>query len=267
MVVTRDSAWWIYSDVGTLPGDMHTELPGDPTAVDHWILPHIAKAWFEESSAARQVARRAAPKQSKVASQWVVLTKNTVKHGQSWKVPVKVAKSTRLDISVVAPAGVSVEVRRPSGAVAVRQKAGSKAARQPFRSLVVKKPTPGRWTVVLHNGGGATKVLLGAALDNAKVHQNLSVARASGHRLKIRADFRSGSHLVPGARVRVYVRRVGGSLLKLALRDNGKSVDAKAHDGRYAGRTRALKPGDYAVVGKASKHGLVRFTMAATQVS
>jgi len=267
-VVTRDSAWWIYNDVGTLPGDIHTELPGDPTAVAHWVMPHIAKAWFEEDTAARRVApaRRATAAPS--PGQLAALARPTVRKGHPVTVKIPVTGAKQLTVSVVAPPGVALKLRRPGGKVIASQKASSTAARRPFRALRVLKPKAGTYRLVLTNTSAKlATAMVSAALKKTASTQSATIAKLSGRRMQIVAKLKSGKHPLRKAKVHAYVRRIGGGLTTIRLRDDGGHHDGKAHDGRYGGRTKMLPPGDYAVVVKGVRKSVVRWTVLALRVS
>ncbi|WP_310961947.1 esterase/lipase family protein [Nocardioides terrisoli] len=264
-VVTRDSAWWIYSDVGERPGDLHTDLPSDPAIADQWVMDHVAKAWFEESTPS---GRRPSPApEPPPAVQQVAIGMPAVARGHDVIVKVPVTTAKRLEVILVGPASVAATLLRPTGAVSVSQKAGSTAARRPFRSLQVAKPTAGMWKLRLHQTAAASaNVMLSASLQGATKTEGVSVSRLSGRRLKVTAKLRKGTHPITGATAQALLRRTGGRLITIGLVDNGTHGDARAHDGIYTATTAALPVGDYYVVGKAVKATMRRYVASAISI-
>lgn len=244
-VVTRTSAWYTYYDVGSRPGDLHTDLTDDDAIVSQWIVPHVGQTSAEYAAAriapaARRSARVAAVAPTRTGMLSLV-THQTLAAGAGVRTPVAVPRSTRWDLTVVADPQVSVIVRRPNGTVAARQAAGSAVAGNGVRMLRFAAPRVGTWSVQLRNTGkAATAATLGASLEGAAVRLTAAVTTRANHRLLVRGTLRRGRIPIQGAVVVAQFRTESGRLATIRLRDDGRHRDARARDGVYTGMSRRV---------------------------
>jgi pimeloyl-ACP methyl ester carboxylesterase len=272
-VVTKISAWWSYTDVGSTFGDLHTKLPEDQSIVDGWILPHIAlsqdRYWTPDGTPrnARVGTRARVAARSTTSSPPAVAAAATrsVAVGATWSLPAYVESGTKnLTATSVAAPGVRIQLVRPNGTVAATQAAGSATASAPFRSLSAGSPAPGRWAIRYTNTGSATaSVIAGAVLVGAPTSATATTTTLASHRLLVTARLTKATAAVTGATATAYLRSGTGALVTLKLHDDGLAGDTHAHDGTYSARSGSLTAGGWTIAVRLTKEALTRFVMTA----
>lgn len=275
IVVTKDSAWWDYTDVGTAPGDLHTTLPHDPAVVDNWVMPHIAvssDAYWTPTGAPKRLTqrsvRRAVPTATTTGPAVVSALATSIAPGGSKTLTAPVTgTATTLATTLVANPSVTIRVTRPDGRIAASQTSSSPHAADPFRMISVSRPAAGRWTIRLTNTGtSAASVMASAELEGTSTLATATAKALSGRRLQISTRLHTGRSPITGASAVAYLRGDSGRLVTVRLHDDGRSGDAHARDGVYTARTGALPQGGYVVAVRLLRKSVSRYAETAARV-
>lgn len=285
IIVPVTSAWWTLADREKTV-DMHTDLHNDPQIVNTFIKRRLAVDSLGRAPAAPGTAgagastrpsevqahtstagakpsiRTSSSKDLKAPVQQLIMARGlTLKDSSSVTTGFTVpAGAGTLQVPIIADRGVTAVLRQPSGKIQATQKSGSKAAAEPFRGFQVAKPAKGRWKLTLtRTSGAASRSGFGAGVQATFTKVTTTATRTTSGKLVIKAALVRGTTRTTGATVVARVSGTTGKPFTIALHDDGKNGDQRAHDGYYTAVTAAL-PADasFLAVTRAQKLSTVR---------
>jgi pimeloyl-ACP methyl ester carboxylesterase len=256
-VVSVKSAWWHYTDVAKKK-DFHTQLPGDGEILQSFIKPRLAldptQAHPGGGSATAAPASTGSPTTADVAAtpdQLAVSQQSTIDPGATLTVKASSDHAKDLEAILTAPSTVAMTLKHKTSVF--KQKAGSGPAEQPIRSILVKKPANGVWTLSLTNTGATpAPVMFGIALQNPATRLQLTSTQAPDGTLTICGTPTTGGAPQHGATITAHVRGTPTDLGAISLTDDGT--------GTYCATTSSLPADSYFVVAQAQIGTITRAT-------